>query len=168
MIGCSDSSEVGASSVVRVLGDTATTPLAKFTVAQGQPARLAIVPFSGHGTLNFVKQYPSPSPKDCEAVIAKPAAIVLGPPAAAPLTISAPTVIAGGQETIALAAPPATQATVVVSYASGVQQVIGPTSVPVSGQLSVTFSVAQGVHGVARVTVVTVTGEVHGTFKVTG
>lgn len=167
-IGCSDTSEVGASSVVRILGDAASAPLAKYTVMQGQPARLEIVPFNGHGTLNFVKQYPSPGPKDCEAVIANPAAIVLGPPSAAPLTISAPTVATGSQETIAVAARPATQATVIVTYASGVQQVIGPTAVPASGRLSVTFTVAQGVHGSARVTVVTVTSDVHGAFTVTG
>lgn len=166
-IGCSDASEVGTKAVLKVFGDAATTPIATYTVLQGQPARLQIIPFNGHGTLNFEKQLPAQY-NDCEFVIANPSAIVLGPPPAAALTISSPTVAAGGQETMTVAARPATQATVVISYASGVQQVIGPTNVATSGQLSATFSVAQGVHGVARVTVVTATGEVHGTFTVTG
>lgn len=167
-IGCSDGSSVGTSATVKVLGDTAMTPIAKFTAAQGQPARLEIVPFNGHGTLNFVKLVPASYSKDCEFVIANPAAIVLGPPAAGALTISSPTIAAGGQETITVAARPATQATVVVTYASGAQQVVGPTSVAASGRLSVTFTVAQGVHGRARVTAVTATGDLHGAFTVTG
>ena len=93
---------------------------------------------------------------------------VFGPPAVAALTIAAPTVAAGGQQMMTVTARPATQATVVVTYASGTQQVAGPTAVPASGRLSVTFTVAQGVRGAARVSVATATADLHGTFMVTG
>jgi len=167
LLGCDDKgSEVGASAVLKVLGD-GQAPLGTYTVTQGQPARQAIVPFKGHGAISFVTHGPA-SFKECDVTLATPLAIVLGGPKAAALTLAPARVAAGAQETVSAAAPAGTQGTIVVTYASGQQQVVGPVLVKSTGRLTATFTVAQGASGTAQVAVVTTNGVLQGTFTVTG
>ncbi len=167
LLGCDDKgSEVGATATLQVTGD-GQAPLGTYTVTQGQPARQAIVPFKGHGTIAFVTHGPA-SFKECDVTLATPLAIVLGGPKAAALTLAPTSVATGGQETVSALAPAGTQGTIVVTYASGQQQVVGPVLVTSAGRLTATFTVAQGASGTARVAVVTANGVVQGTFRVTG
>lgn len=167
LLGCDDKgSDVGVSAVLQVLGD-GHAPLGTYTVTQGQPARQAIVPFKGHETISFVTKATA-SFKECDVTLATPLAIVLGGPKAAALTLAPASVAAGAQETVSAAAPAGTQGTIVVTYASGQQQVVGPVLVKSDGRLTATFTVAQGASGMARVAVVTASGVVQGTFTVTG
>lgn len=165
LLGCNDQSDVGAHAVLQALGDGQVS-LGKYTVTQGQPARQAIVPFKGHGSISFVTQGPG-NYQTCNVTLANPLAITLGAPTPAPLTVTPASVAAGGQETISAAAPAGTQGTLVVTYASGQQQVIGPVLVKSDGRLIATFTVAQGASGTARVTVVTVAKVLEATFVVT-
>ncbi len=167
LLGCDDKgSDVGVSAVLQVLGD-GQAPLGTYTVTQGQPARQAIVPFKGHGAISFVTKATA-NYKECDVTLATPLAIVLGGPKAAALTLAPARVAAGAQETISALAPAGTQGTIVVTYASGQQQVLGPTRAGAAGRLTTTFTVAQGVSGTAWVAVVTANGVVQGTFTVTG
>jgi hypothetical protein len=166
LLGCDDhDSLVGASVVLQVLGD-GKAPLGTYTVTQGQAARQAIVPFKGHGAISFVAKAAA-NYKECDVTLATPLAIVLGGPKAAALTLAPASVAAGAQETVSALAPAGTQGTIVVTYASGQQQVLGPTRAGAAGRLTTTFTVAQGASGTARVVVVTANGVVQGTFTVT-
>ncbi len=167
LLGCNDKgSEVGASATLQVLGD-GQAPLGTYTVAQGQPARQAIVPFKGHGAISFVTHGPA-SFKECDVTLATPLAIVLEGPGAAALTVAPARVAAGAQETILASAPAGTQASAVVTYASGQQQIVGPTLVGADGRATLRFTVAQGASGTARVTVVTAAKTLEATFTITG
>jgi len=166
LLGCNDKgSEVGASATLQVLGD-GQAPLGTYTVAQGQPARQAIVQLKGHDAISFVTHGPA-SFKECDVTLATPLAIVLGGPGTAALTVAPARVAAGSQETISAAAPAGTQASAVVTYASGQQQIAGPTLVGSDGRATFRFTVAQGASGTVRVTVVTANGVVQGTFTIT-
>lgn len=172
MLGCADdaNTDVGAKAVLQVLGD-GQAPLGKYAVAQGQPARQAIVPFKGHGTLAFVAQGGSAR---CDVTLANPLAIVLrgsgsgAPTGSATLTVTPARVAAGAQETVSASAPLGTQATAVVTYASGQQQIVGPALVGSTGRATFRFIVAQGASGTARVTVVTAAKALQATFTITG
>jgi len=83
------------------------------------------------------------------------------------LTVAPARIAAGAQETISAAAPAGTQASAVVTYASGQQQIAGPTLVGSDGRATFRFTVAQGASGTARVAVVTANGVVQGTFTIT-
>jgi len=166
LLGCNDQSDVGAHAVLQALGDGGA-PLGTYTVTQGQSARQAIVPFKGHGSISFVTKGPG-NYQTCNVTLATPLAIVLGGPGTAALTLAPASVAAGGQETVSAAAPAGTQGTIVVTYASGQQQIVGPVLVKSNGRLTATFTVAQGASGTARVAVVTANGVVQGTFTVTG
>ncbi len=167
LLGCDDrDSEVGASVVLQVLGD-GQAPLGRYTVTQGQPARQAIVPFKGHGAISFVTTVNRANYKECDVTLATPLAIVLAGPGTAPLTVAPARIAAGAQETISAAAPAGTQASAVVTYASGQQQIAGPTLVGSDGRATFRFTVAQGASGTARVAVVTANGVVQGTFTIT-
>ncbi len=165
LLGCNDQSDVGAHAVLQALGD-GQAPLGKYTVTQGQPARQAIVPFKGHGSISFVTQGPG-NYQTCNVTLVNPLAIVLAGPGSAPLTVAPASVAAGAQETVSAEAPAGTQGTVVVTYASGQQQVVGPTRAGSTGRLTVTFAVPQGVTGTANVTVVTAAKVLQSSFKVT-
>ncbi|MCA1600002.1 MAG: hypothetical protein LC769_13525, partial [Chloroflexi bacterium] len=171
-LGCEDKdSGVGARVVLQVLGD-GQTRLGTYMVTQGQPARQVIVPFKGHGTISFVT---GPAEdvshqRACEVTLATPLAIVLAGPGstvAPALTVAPARVAAGAQETLSAVAPAGTQASAVVTYASGQQQIAGPTLVGTNGRVTLTFTVAQGASGTARVTFVTATKVLAATFTVT-
>ena len=165
MLGCDDTdSTVGASVVLLALGD-GQAPLGRYTVTQGQPARQAIVPFKGHGSISFVTKTAA-NYKACYVTLANPLAITLGAPGPVELTVAPASVAAGARETVSAAVAVGTQGTVVVTYASGQQQVIGPTAAGPDGRLTVTFTVAQGAAGRARVTVVTAAKVLQATFTV--
>ncbi len=165
-LGCEDEhSEVGARVVLQVLGD-GQTPLGTYTVTQGQPARQAIVPFKGHGTIAFLTK-DAENQKQCDVTLATPLAIVLAGPGPAALTVALARVAVGTQETLSAPAPAGTQASAVVSYASGQQQIVGPARVGTDGRVTLTFTVAQGASGTARVTFVTATKVLAATFTVT-
>ncbi len=169
-LGCEDSdSGVGARVLLQVLGD-GQTPLGTYTVTQGQPARQAIVPFKGHGAISFVTGPAEKDVKDqktCGVTLATPLAIMLAGPRPAALTVALARVAVGAHETLSALAPAGTQASAVVTYASGQQQIVGPTRVGTDGRVTLTFTVAQGASGTARVTVVTATKVLAATFTVT-
>lgn len=169
-LGCEDTdSTVGARVVLQVLGD-GQTPLGSYTVTQGQPARQAIVPFKGHGTIAFVTKPAEKEVKNqktCGVTLATPLAIVLAGPGPAALTVAPARVAADAQETLSASAPAGTQASAVVTYASGQQQIVGPTRVGTDGRATLTFTVAPGASGTARVTFVTAAKVLAATFTVT-
>jgi len=168
LLGCNDQSDVGAHAVLQALGD-GHAPLGTYTVTQGQAARQAIVPFKGHGSISFVTQGPG-NYQTCDVTLATPLAIVLAGPGstvAPALTVAPARVAVGARETLSAPAPAGTQASAVVSYASGQQQLVGPTLVGTDGRATLTFTVAQGASGTARVTFVTATKVLEATFTVT-
>ena len=164
LLGCNDQSDVGAHAALQALGD-GHAPLGTYTVTQGQPARQAIVPFKGHGSISFVTQG-SGNYQTCNVTLATPLAITLGGPTPAALTVTPAHATAGAQETISVAAPTGTQASAIVTYASGQQQLVGPTLVGSDGRATLRFIVAQGASGTARVTVVTAAKTLETTFTI--
>ncbi len=105
--------------------------------------------------------------KICEVTLATPLAIVLAGPGPAALTVAPARVAVGAQETLSAPAPAGTQASAVVTYASGQQQLVGPTRVGTDGRATLTFTVPQGASGTARVTFVTAAKVLAATFTVT-
>jgi hypothetical protein len=164
LLGCNDHSDIGGTAVLQILGD-GRAPLGKYTVTQGQPARQAIVPFKGHGALSLVTQGPGDY-KACYVTLANPLAITLGSPGSAAVTVTPARGAAGAQETILAPAPTGTQASAIVTYASGQQQLVGPTLVGSDGHATLKFTVAQGASGTARVTVVTAAKTLETTFTI--
>lgn len=166
LLGCDDTdSQVGASVVLEVRGD-GQAPLGRYTVTQGQPARQVIVPFKGHGAIAFVTKTAA-NYKACYVTLATPLAIVLAGASPAALTVVPARGAVGTHETLSVAAPAGTQASAVITYASGQQQLVGPTLVGADGRATLRFTVAPGARGMARVTVVTATKVLAATFAVT-